>query len=286
MVKRSAHEASLSDKLRELHDFWEPHDPEHLPKRLPVKRIKLRADIYQARGTRTNQGHGDVNEQKVEEMRELLRTNPEMDMTPVLVLHLPKARGSQKYVLLDGHHRHRAYVGVSREDMPVEYVNVNPTQALQAANDQNTHIREPLSDEGKSQHAWRLLREGLVDHETCRPVTHQWIAKTAGVSIQQVKKASAVLGKIRKSGKEVPENWFKAIGWDRDDDEMRDEQVERYAKELRARFPNMARLGFPELFAKALIAAWPERIFEITSHLMEQGAIRDMIIEEHEEGDS
>lgn len=277
MAKRAADNRSLSDKLRELHDLWEPRDPEKLPKRLPVKKIKLRPDVYQARGTSRNPTYGDINPAKVDEMRGLLTGNPEMDMKPVLVLHLPKAKPSQRFVLLDGHHRHMAYVGTMREDIPVEYVTVNPTQALQAANDENNHIREPLTQEGKTQHAWRLLREGLVDHETGKPVTHKWIAKTAGVSHQQVKVASAVLGKIRKSGKEVPEDWFRAIGFERDDDEMRNETVERWARDLRKGFPKMTTLGNPELFAMALCEAWPEKIKEIAHHLFQFDEIRHTV---------
>lgn len=283
MIKRAVDENSLSDKLKELHEQWEPHDPEKLPKRLPVGGITLRPDVYQARGTRSRIPHGDVNEQKVNEMRELLRAKPEMDMTPVLVLHLPKAKGKKKFVLLDGHHRHRAYTGVSRSDIPVEYVRVNPTQAIQAANDDNTHIREPLSEEGKSQHGWRLLREGLVDHETGKPVTLQWISKTSGVSKSWVKKASMKLKEIRESGKEVPEDWFKAIGWERDDDGMRDETVERWAVDLRTGFPSMTTLGNPELFAKALCLAWPEKIEEIVLHLARMDGLRETYRETMEE---
>lgn len=285
MIKPAGDETSLSDKLKELHDQWAPHNPEKLPKRLPVKSITLRPDVYQARGTRTRNKHGDVNEQKVAEMRELLNSNPEMDMTPILLLHLPKAKGAKKYVLLDGHHRHRAYVGVSRSDIPVEFVTANPTQALQAANDDNTHIREPLTEEGKAQHGWRLLREGLVDLETGKPVTLQWIGKTSGMSPSWVKKASMILGAIRRSGKEVPENWYKAIGWDRGDgDEFRDEIVERWANDLRTGFPNMSTEGFPELFAKALYEAWPERIFDIARHLAEETPIGEMLREEYGDG--
>jgi hypothetical protein len=283
MTKRAVDESSLSDKLKELHDLWAPHDPEKLPKRLPVGGITLRPDVYQARGTRSRTQHGDVNEQKVDEMRDLLKANPGMEMTPVLVLHLPKAKGKKKYVLLDGHHRHRAYVGVSRSDIPIEYVTVNPTQALQAANEQNTHIREPLSEEGKSQHGWRLLREGLIDHETGKPVTLEWICKTSGVSTSWVKKASALLGKIRKSGKEVPEDWFKAIGWGRDDDEMRDKTVERWAVDLRTGFPPMTKMGNSELFAKALCLAWPEKIEEIVHHLARMDGLRETYRETMEE---
>jgi hypothetical protein len=281
-----ADERSLSDKLKELHDQWEPHDPEKLPKRLSVNRVTLRPDVYQARGTQTRNKHGDVNEQKVAEMREHLSSNPEMDMTPILLLHLPKAKGTKKFVLLDGHHRHRAYIGVSRADIPVEYVRVNPTQALQAANDDNTHIREPLTDEGKSQHGWRLLREQLVDLETGKPVTLQWIGKTSGRSPSWVKKASMLLSAIRKSGKEVPEDWYKAMGWDRGDgDEFRDKMVERWASELRKGFPSMANTGNPELFARALCEAWPKRILEIARHLAEMDVIGDMVREEYGEGD-
>ena len=278
MVKRAADRKSLSLKLWELHEQWEPHDPETLPKRLPVKKINLRPDVYQARGTSRNPAYGDINPAKVDEMRELLNGNPTMDMKPVLVLHLPKAKPSKRFVLLDGHHRHMAYVGVSREDIPVEYVTVNPTQALQAANDENSHIREPLTPEGKTQHAWRLLREELVDHQTGKRVTLQWIAKTAGVSLGQAKFASAKLKEIRESGGVSPESWFDAIGWGRDDEAMRDKQVERYAKELRKHF-RMDKIGFPELFAKALCAAWPERIFEIFDHLLEQDNMRDKLEE-------
>lgn len=267
MIQKVADERSLSDRLRELHEQWEPHDPKELPKRLSLNRVTLRPDVYQARGTRTNSKHGDVNEEKVAEMRELLSNNPQMDMTPIRVLYLPRATPTKRYVLLDGHHRHRAYVGTARPDIPVEYVRANPTQALQAANDENTHIREPLTEEGKSQHGWRLLREDLVDLETGKPVTHQWICKTAGVSISWTKKASAKLNEIRASGKDVPESWFDAIGWGRDEEQERDKTVLRWAKDLRKGFPKMNKLGNAELFARALCAAWPEMIYDIAQHL-------------------
>ncbi|WP_159462665.1 hypothetical protein, partial [Caballeronia glebae] len=129
-------------------------------------------------------------------------------------------------------------------------------------------------------------REGLVDHETGKRVTLQWIAKTAGVSLGQAKFASAKLKEIRERGGEPPENWFDAIGWDRDDEAMRDKQVERYAGELRSKFP-MDKIGFPELFAKSLCVAWPERIFEVFHHLLEQDNMRDALHEyiEHMEVD-
>ncbi|CAE6858801.1 hypothetical protein R75471_00055 [Paraburkholderia domus] len=277
MSRKAVDEKSLSDKLRELHDQWEPHDPDGLPKRLPVSRIELRPDVYQARGNRSGLKQGDVNEEKVQKMRELLNANPETDMTPILVLHLPKAK-TRKFILLDGHHRHRAYTGVDRSEIPVEYVRVNPTQALQAANDENTRIREPLTDEGKSQHGWRLLREGLVDLETGKSVTHDWICRTAGVSISWVKKASMKLKEIRESGKDVPEDWFDAIGWGRDEDGERDKTVLRWAEDLRKGFPKMSKLGNPELFARALIRAWPEMIAEIMQHLAEREDLAEIVL--------
>jgi len=44
----------------------------------------------------------------------------------------------------------------------------------------------------------------------------------------------------------------------------------RWSEDLRKGFPKMTKLGNPELFARALRRAWPEKIAEIMKHLAER----------------
>lgn len=154
--------ARALQKLEAVHAS--PTADQKSPRRLPLSSIRVELDAFQVRG-------GDFDDAHVTKLSRLLDTVD--DLTPILVLPC-----SDGYVVIDGHHRRKAYQLRQRKDVPaVVFAGTVQEAALEAVK-LNTQATLQMDNQQRGDCAWRLVLVGRY--------TREQIVSASGVSETQV----------------------------------------------------------------------------------------------------
>jgi len=250
----------MKEKLEALTRDWQanPVDTAKLPPKVPVAALITLPDLYQPR--KTNETSGVSDNSHVDKLAAHLK-DPEADLDPITVLHV-----NGQNIVIDGHHRLKAYKKAKNKSVPVRYYTKGPLEALVEAGKENVKDRLQMSHAEKSQRAWDLVRSGL-------PLTVKQIQQASGRSKRTVASMREQLKKYQQAGKDAPEHWWQVgreddENWDGEVPERVKEQIQEWTDRLRQHFPPLDQSGAAQIFAMAIIECWPKRSADITRNLV------------------
>jgi ParB-like chromosome segregation protein Spo0J len=253
-------ETVLSATARALEKLEAVHAPlqagRKVPRRLPLSSVRVELDAFQVRG-------GDFDDAHVTKLGRLLDTVE--DLTPILVLPC-----SDGYVVIDGHHRRKAYQLRKRKDVPVIVFNGTVREAALEAVKLNTQATLQMDNQQRGDCAWRLVLVGSY--------TRDQIVSASGVSETQVANMRRVL---RQLGSEAYgfDRWMTAR-WKAKDtggEQMSDDERETWKQQLAQDWADRLRKEFasklsdnPEIAAMALAIHFGRKRWELALLLREQ----------------
>ena len=254
----------MKELLAALEAQWAASDELPSSARLPVDSIELLPSLYQARGKALGGSQADVgivSRQHVADLAQALIARQD-DLDPILVL-----RVGERNILVDGHHRLRAYKSAKRKSIPVVWFPGSPKAALVAAGTENSKTRLPMLAYERTQRAWQLVASevGLSKAEVCR---------ASGVSDGTVAKMRRHLKAYKNKGESPPEDWMEVMRgrWEADPDRAVAEEVQKLVNALNSGVgPAMSfkTLGRVALLAQALVEWSPKRAEAIALMLVE-----------------
>jgi hypothetical protein len=245
--------------------------PHPLPDELPLKDIRLADAVFQPR---TFDGTRAESAEHVNTLKDAIKNSPEGVIEPLVVWWSGK-----HWLVLDGHHRLKAYRQLLRERhyarpplIPVEAYPGTLNQAIARAVELNSRDKLPMTKEDKAERAWKLV--ALNDPTFSRDA----IARATGMSDRTV-------GNMREARKRFlseqpdsePLDWTWAqikagrIKPDRDDDWV-EQEATRWSQRLIREFgPKIGQN--PTILARAL---------EITAKRLPKRLISEWIDEARE----
>lgn len=154
--------------------------------RLPLRRIKLVPEAFNARGTK-------LDEYALGQLGRGLAASG--DLRPVLVL---PCRGG--FILIDGHHRLEAYRRAERRDIPVVPFKGTVREAVAEGTKLNAETKVAMSNTQRQNRAWQLVNADFTIRQT---------SIASGVAQSQV----SIMRKARKAlGDEAAglKSWWQA----------------------------------------------------------------------------
>lgn len=246
------HRTKAAEAISELRALPRPSAAPQRPKSLPAGSITILEELFQPR---------EVNEHNISLLTRAVRTHGAL--TPVVVW----AAGDNVY-LLDGHHRMAAYEAAKwTDEVPVEFFEGTVDDALAEAGGRNSHVRLPMTNTDKQNHAWKM--EALGDYSL------NFIAAKAGVSKAQVARmrtAKKTLGNLAQ----CLDTWRAARRHaegmepqpDFDAETFKDEQSRRYANRLADEFGNKLSSN-TELAAMAFAIHFGRKLPDLFNQLRE-----------------
>jgi hypothetical protein len=117
-------------------------------KRLALKNIYLRADVFQHRS-----GHQGASEKHIEELTKALLRNPTQALEPVTIYWI-----GDGWCCIDGHHRLEAYKKAKYVgNIPVRVFSGGLENAIAEAMNGNARDKLPMARHEKSNAAWRVV---------------------------------------------------------------------------------------------------------------------------------
>lgn len=224
-------------------------------RRIPLSSVKVDLDAFQVRG-------GDFDDAHVTKLSRTLDSVD--DLTPILVLPC-----KDRFIVIDGHHRRKAYQLRKRKDIPAVVFSGSVREAALEAVKLNTQATLQMDNRQRGDCAWRLV---LLDHYT-KPE----IVGASGVSAAQVAIMRRTRSKLGDDAFAVA-SWGKARwmaaerGEQMDDDEREDlkkRQAQDWADRLRKEFSTKFSDN-PEIAAMALAIHAGRKRWELTLFLREQ----------------
>jgi ParB-like chromosome segregation protein Spo0J len=144
--------------------------------KLPLDEIEVVEAVFQPRAGFSKEHAG--------QLTKALREMGELD--PILVIQL-----GERPVVIDGHHRLKAYRMAGRTAIPAVYFAGTLLEAVERAGAENTKTRLPMSPQERQDYAWRLTTMMGAELSIAR------VGRAAGVSESQVsnmRKAMRILG--------------------------------------------------------------------------------------------
>ncbi len=264
----------MKEQLEALTKEWKanPVDVDKLPAKVPVEALKTLPDLYQPRA---DVDHNGVTDSKHADKLALHLRDPEADLDPITVLHV-----NGQNIVIDGHHRLKAYKKVKTKNVPVRYYPKSPVEALVEAGRDNVKDRLQMSPAEKSQRAWDLVRSGVE-------LTGKQIQQASGRSARLVASMRQKLKECQKAGKDVPERWAEVWrgdeewgSWEREDVTA---QVMEWAERLRQNFPPLDNSGAAYMFARAIAECWPKRAEDIARALVDELELYEVLREAREQ---
>ena len=250
----------MKEQLEALTKEWKanPIDVAKLPAKVPVEALKTLPDLYQPRA---DVDHNGVTDSRHADKLALHLRDPEADLDPITVLHV-----NGQNIVIDGHHRLKAYKKIKTKNVPVRYYPKSPVEALVEAGRDNVKDRLQMSPAEKSQRAWDLVRSGVE-------LTGKQIQQASGRSKRTVAHMRQKLKEYQRGGKDVPESWAEAWRGDEERGDWEREnvaaQVAEWAERLRLTFPPLDSNGAAYMFARAIAECWPKRADDIARALVE-----------------
>ncbi|WP_162906570.1 ParB/RepB/Spo0J family partition protein [Algihabitans albus] len=238
-----------------------------LPDRLPVKAISLYPRLFQPR---------EIEERHVSELRRSLRNTGVLDALTVIWV-------GDEPVLIDGHHRHAAYLQEKfTQPVPVRSFKGSLQEAVLEAGRANSKAKLPMTTRDRQDYAWRLILLGRYSKRQTR--------EAAGVSdglVATMRRAASALGDDAKNYSA----WYAARAAARKQefapmtDDEREEALEALANDWADR---MARAfgtklaNNPEVTAKAFEVYFGRKLPEVLWELRE---VPDPFLPEEEDSD-
>ena len=239
----------------------------NLPDALPAGEIEAEEMVFQQRATETraigaSMGH-------VEKLMDAIRQDPDNRLEPIAVWW-----SGSRWIVVDGHHRLRAYNRISRDPkrpirnlrVPVERFEGSFDEALRRSLTGNVKDKLPMDEEEKSDAAWRFTCRG----ETASPrwpkkVIMEASSRSEG-TISSRRRVRKDLVEMIRAGEieDLDEAGLMEISWDEArrlaqgegprewDEERLDKLAAAYARKLRKAFKDRLSKS-PEVFAKALL---------------------------------
>jgi hypothetical protein len=199
------------------------HDPARPERILPADLLHLEA-LFQARGA------GGIDDRHVDKL--LYTLSEGGDLTPISVW-----RCGSSTILLDGHHRTKAYKVSGRRagktvTIPVTWIEGTPKEALAHATSSHRDIRLPLTHTQRSDHAWMLVCLGI--YSKADEVKMTGLPRSTIGNMRKARKA------LMKAGEDFPSRWASALslvnGWvpreDMDWEDIREQKAKEYADRI------------------------------------------------------
>ncbi|PLK70909.1 hypothetical protein C0V73_09785 [Rhizobium sp. TH135] len=230
--------------------------------------------LFQARGA------GEIDNRHVESLHYTLTTGD--DLRPISVW-----RCGGSIILLDGHHRVKAYKLYRRRTgkpvtIPVSWFEGTPQDALAFATGSHLDIKLPLTSAQRSNHAWMLVCLGIY--------SKQQESKLTGLPTSTIGNMRKVRKELLKADQTLPSAWNAALSlakgrtWKMDLDW--EDVVEQKAKEYADRIQRAVGPQFfknTEIMAATIEKLCPGRVEDII-RLLSEGDL-DGFTDDEEEAD-
>ena len=166
---------SLTQAVEQLEELRAQATATERPAMLPINKIAIREDVFQARLDVLSERH-------LSELERALKNATQLD--PIVVVPI-----TDHFVLIDGHHRFEAYTRAGRHEIPVTYFDGTIKQAVLESAVLNSLAKLPMTSEQRQNCAWKFVRAGIFSKaETARAAS----VGTSQVAI--MRKAKAALG--------------------------------------------------------------------------------------------
>jgi hypothetical protein len=168
--------------------------PAKTPRKLPLKAIHVEELVFQQRGE--DRTIFSSSRRHVDNLADFLKANPKAELDPLTIWW-----SGARWIVIDGHHRLKAYQQVQGEEaahrvvkaLPVEAFTGTLNAAILRSAEGNTKDKLPMTFEEKADCAWRMVCLPRAD-DGSEAFTKSQIAKSAGVSERTV----ASMRKVRK----------------------------------------------------------------------------------------
>lgn len=212
--------------------------------RLPLSQLTTEPDTFQFREFETVEDH-------VRSLTDAIKAGHVLD--PMTVWK----RGEADHVVVDGHHRHAAYIRAGHtKAVPVVVHECSETDAVLLALNENTKTKLPMTKTERDNAAWRLV---CSDHKLSRAQT----VKATGVSDRTVAKMRRHRTVLDDQEAELPDSWWmamravKGIEQEEWDEDMQEQAIETRAKALDdAIGKELGRMGSRQWEAVARVLEW------------------------------
>ena len=264
---------AAADVLAELNALKQSDldDPDR-PTRLSPKSIKQLPNLFQARGV------NGVDPNHVDDLHRLLGTHG--DLEPVVVW-----RCGADAILLDGHHRLRAYRRQAKNDdtvtIPVVWFEGSAKDALAEATDSHNELKLPLTPEQRGNHAWMLV--------CLRTFTKEEEARLSGQSQRTIANMRKAMKALITAEEELPLTWSEAlakskakvdkdIDWEEVDRQKAKQLADKMIKVFGTKLSDRA-----DLLAMVLEIYCPRRIPELIRELKDITGDGDGLFDDEDE---
>lgn len=186
----------LLDDLQAQWEAQESQEQPESPSRLPLDSLSLLPSLYQSRADYEDSS-GVVDTHHVAVLVASLKGSRNTDLDPIKVL-----RVGTRNIVVDGHHRLKAYRNSGHQDIPVEFISGGPKHALLVAGAENKKTRLTMHAAERSERAWTLVITGLF--------SKQEIVDGSGASGTTVSNMRRKWNALVKAQKEIPDSWREA----------------------------------------------------------------------------
>lgn len=254
--------------LEELQTLWEAQQGQKqpkLPSRLPLDSLEIIPELYQSR-TGYEDKHGTANTQHVARLLAALKASHRAELDPIKVL-----RVGDRNIVVDGHHRLKAYGSTRRQSIPVEFIPESPTNALLVAGAENKKISLPLRSWERSERAWALVQLG----PECYSKHDIW--KGTGASESTIASMRKKLRELQEAGEEIPDTWREANTNKNRDPEWLEKMIQEWSERITKHFgaPTQFNNGKLGILSDALINWSPRLAQQIALHVVENLGLQD-----------
>jgi hypothetical protein len=170
-------------------------EPTRTPKELLLQKIECVQDLFQQRMS----GDGEPTKAKhVDELVKALRNNKGKPLEPLTVFW-----GGDSWLLLDGHHRHKAYTEHGyNKPVPVEVFRGTLDEAFGTSFNSNSKNKLPMTNAEKSNGAWRTV-----------VLTKLSISKTVEISGRSKQTIVHMRNVAKRIGANATEGYLGSLTW-------------------------------------------------------------------------
>lgn len=248
--------------LEELQSIWESSQSQEQPKgivKLPLDSIEIIPDLYQSR-VEYDDSSGVVDIQHVAKLVAALKASHRYELDPIKVIKV-----GNRNILVDGHHRLKAYKNQKRKVIPAEWTSGSPKDALLVAGAENKKISLPLTALERSERAWKLVMLG-PDLYSKRQI-HQG----TGASESTIASMRKKLRELQDAGEEIPDTWREASSNKDRDPEWLEKMIQEWTERITKTFgpPAQFNSGKLEVLRDALIQWSPKLAHQLALNLVE-----------------
>lgn len=237
--------------LEELQTLWEAKQGQEHPtglSTLPLDSLEILPELYQSR-TNYEDSNGVVDTYHVAQLVAALKASRGNELDPIKVLKV-----GPRNIVVDGHHRLKAYRDAGRQGIPVEWAVGSPQQALLAAGAENKKARLQMTALERSERAWTLVTTGLF--------TKRQEMEGSGVAEGTISAMRRKLKELQEAGEEIPDTWREANKNKKLDPDWMEKKTQEWAKGITKAFgapTTFKNHSLLEILSDAFIA-WSPRL--------------------------